>query len=383
MVDRATLVTARLAFVNAVSFSATTIMPLWVAGLPDAIGASAAMVGLAATFQLAFCGLFNLATPLLFGRIAPLRLARWALVVALGAGLVQAVAGIVPFMAAALVSGAALGVILNVTNRIVAGAAHVQHSYALFQIVEVCFASSLYFGSAMLMARFGASSIFLAAATVAALGLAMLHRLALDGHNPAAGTAPGPLRQRRAAAIALGAMVCFFIGQSSINSWLIPIGRLSGLAPETVATIVAGCMVTALAGAIFSRIVGDRLGTLLPVGIVTTILALDFLLLTRPLPRGLFTTGIVVLMMGTIFVVPYFFTFLAKLDRAGRYASIAPAMLLAGVAIGPSLAIFLSGRFGFAALGAVAAALVVGSAMMFVAVASAARRAVATGAEAG
>jgi hypothetical protein len=48
--------------------------------------------------------------------------------------------------------------------------------------------------------------------------------------------------------------------------------------------------------------------------------------------------GAIVLFMGIVFVVPYVYALLAELDEAGRWASIGPAFVLTGWALGPGIA---------------------------------------------
>ncbi|WP_419814282.1 MFS transporter [Glacieibacterium sp.] len=354
--------TVRLAIVNSIGFSATTIMPLWIAALPSTLGLPAWQIGLVATAQLIACGLFNVASPWLFGRLPPLIVARFTLIVATVAGLLQATAltaaSLPAFAAAALVSGAVLGVLLGMTNRIMAGVSHVQKGYAVFQIVEVCFASALYLGSAGLLDRLGPQAIFVLMAITGAGGVAALHGLAAprsgDGHAPLVEVdRPRFLH----GALLLIAMLCFFSGQSSINSFVIQIGHDIGLDAASVAQIVGTGMICALAGAAAARLMGERFGTTVPIVVVALLLAADFLFLTRsPSPTG-FALGVGFIPLGTIMAVPFFFTALARVDARGRFAAVGPAFLLGGVALGPLISTALDGAIGRVALGVVAGSL--------------------------
>jgi len=361
-----TIWTIRLAIVNSIGFGATTIMPLWIAAMPSALGMPAWQIGLVATAQLVACGLFNVASPWLLGRMAPLAVARNALLIAtlacLGQALALALEGppALPFFAAsALVSGAALGVLLGMTNRIMAGGDHVQKGYAVFQIVEVCFASALYLAGAALLGQFGPRAIFFLASGIGAAGLAVLYRLAgpqATGRSDAAPLGqPPPLRLH--GIMLLLAMLCFFSGQSSINSFVIPIGRDIGLDAASVSHIVGAGMILALIGAAMARMMGERLGVAAPIALVALLLAADFLFLTRsPLPWG-FAIGVGLIPLGTILAVPFFFTALARVDAGGRFAAVGPAFLLGGVALGPLIATALDGTIGRPALGIAAALL--------------------------
>jgi hypothetical protein len=256
------------------------------------------------------------------------------------------------------VSGAALGILLGMTNRIMAGVDHVQKGYAVFQIVEVCFASALYLASAGLLDRLGSQSMFVLMAVAGAGGLAALHGLAAPGFVGAEAQAIPVNRPRILhGVLLLIAMLCFFSGQSSINSFVIQIGRDIGLNAASVAQIVGTGMICALAGAAAARLMGERFGTTAPIAVVALLLAADFLFLTRsPSPTG-FALGVGFIPLGTIMVVPFFFTALARADAQGRFAAVGPAFLLGGVALGPLISTALDAAIGRVALGVVAASL--------------------------
>lgn len=347
--------TLKLGIVNAVGYGATTIMPLWIDGLPSYLSAPSWIVGLAATCQLIACGLMNIATPWLFTQAPPLRLARVALFIAACAGVIQAIAPIGVFIAAALASGAALGIVLNSTNRIIAASLNAQKSYSVFQLVEVCFAATLFLGSATLMSHLGVHIIFLALTAACLLGLLSLHGLREEMPAPSHAQTDYAVGHSGLAFCTLLAMLLFFIGQSSVNSFLIPLGRISGLATDWVATTMAIAMLAAFGGALAARLIGDRFGMVAPVATAAAILAVVSLLLMHPLPSALFALCVVAISACTIFTMPYYFTFLARIDASGRAASIGPAFLLAGVAIGPSVAIGISQNFQIGWIGPTAA----------------------------
>lgn len=367
--------TVRLGIANSIGFSASTIMPLWIAALPAPLGVPGWQVGLVATMQLLACGLFNVMAPWLVRRRSPLVVARIAILAAAIACIAEAGAidarALPAFGAAAIGAGAAFGVLLAMTNRIMAGVDHVQKGYAVFQIVEVCFASSLFLASAALLRHGGPEALFLAAAAVCAAGFASLHRLASP--PPTRADVPGPEGDRPfvlRGVLLLIAMLCFFSGQSSINSFLIPIGRGIGLDAATVAEIVGGGMVFALIGAAIARIIGERFGVAWPIGIAGLLLAADCLLLTRAPPPPGFVLGVALIPIATILVVPYFFTALARSDPRGRFAAIGPAFLLGGVALGPLIATALDEALGRAMLGTMAAVLVALAALIVLSIRS-------------
>lgn len=355
----------RLALINSIGFAGSTVVPLWVGNIPGHLSVGLWFGGLAAAAQLAASAVANLATPFLFPHAAPLALARRALVAAALAYLLTLAGTPIAFVCACIAGGAALGVVLNATNRILAGSHDVQKGYSLFQLIEVCFGASLFAISAVASGRFGVDAVFLVLVTVFLAGLLLLHRLPIEDL-----LVPQTLRRRSSvnrlpAILALTALAVFFIGQSAINSYMLPIGRAMGIPTATITNVVAASMVFAFTGALLARIVGERFGAVPPVIAVAAVLALTFILLTSSTTLPVFVVGSACLNFGTIFAVPYFFTLLAKLDRSGRYVSVAPAFLLGGVAVGPALAVYASERYGLPQLGAMAAAFVILAALLF------------------
>lgn len=358
-----TIWSARLALVNSTGYSATTILPLWIAALPSSLAVPSDQIGLVGTLQLVTCGIFCFAAPLISGRHSPLPAARLSLAVSavgcLGAGASLAWGSFVLFALFSLLIGAGFGMLLAMTNRIVAVSDHVQHGYAIFQIVEVCFASALFLAGSKLVNEVHGGGLFLTLAAICLLALLTLHRL--PGGKSASRQPDLPRLGGLSiqGVVMLVAMLCFFIGQSSINSYLIPIGVRSGWNAETVAHIVAAGMLFALGGATAARLVGDRFGIARPIGVVGLLLALDFILLTADLSPEAFAVGAMFVSSGTIFVVPYFFTSLARADTDGHHASLGPVFLIGGVSFGPLLATSLTQNGDYGRLGGVGASFVV------------------------
>jgi hypothetical protein len=88
----------------------------------------------------------------------------------------------------------------------------------------------------------------------------------------------------------------------------------------------------------------------------------DLLVVTLGRGAAAFTGGAIVLFIGMVFVVPYIFALLAELDEAGRWASIGPAFIMTGAALGPGIAGVVSRgvdfmTLGYAALACIAAAM--------------------------
>lgn len=363
----------RLSCVNAVGFSGSTVMPLWLGSIAGHLAMPPWFAGAAVMALLGAAALFNLATPILFRATALLPLARASLMVVALAYLLGTVRSPAPFILACLATGAALGVLLNVTNRLMGSHEHVQKGYAIFQLVEICFATALFLSCTAAIAAFGLSAMFPLTAMTALLGLALLHRLPLDGTMPVTmGEVEGPAHRGRAI-VTLIAFGLFFIGQATINSFMPIIGQAAGLGAERAGQMVGIGMPFGFAGALLARMIGERISPLMAVGLTIVVLAIAAPCVTFAPSVALFMTTVILLFAFTIFSVPYFFAQLGALDRHGRYTAFGPAMMLAGLAIGPSTAVLIHSRIGLAGVGIFASSFLILSGGAF-ALATLARR---------
>lgn len=352
-----TSVTIRLAAVNAVGFSASTVMPLWLGGIAREFDMPAWFAGAAVVCQLGAAALFTLATPRLFRGAALLPLARRGLLIAAAAYLAATIQSPALFLAACLICGSALGVVLNVTNRLMGSAEHVQQGYAFFVLIEVCFATALFLGCSALIARHGLLAMFPAVGGTALAAWLLLYKLPIDGSLPATAGDNAPSAGRGTALLGLAGFALFFIGLATLNSFMPVIGEAAGLDAVAARKVIGLGMPFGFVGAILARVVGERVKPIVPIAIVVAVLACIAPVLTSAPTFLLFVLAAITLAVSTIFSVPYFFAQLGALDRSGRYAAYGPAMMLAGLATGPSIAVLLDARFGLPPVGIFASAL--------------------------
>ncbi|MBO9376430.1 DUF4440 domain-containing protein [Sphingomonas histidinilytica] len=346
-----TIAILRLAIINTVGFSASTVMPLWLGGIAAQFGMPAWFAGVAVAIQLGAAALFNLATPLLFRNMLLLPLARYAMGVAGMAFLLALVPSPAVFLVAALLSGGALGTSLNVINRLMGSNEHVQHGYALFVLMEVVVATILFLAGAALIERFGLMAIFVELAAAAGFALLILLHFPTGSNMPSAVGQTDPSANPRAGLIGLGAFAFFFVGQATINSFMPVIGQAAGLSSAAANQIIGLGMPFGFLGGMLARFVGERVKPVMPVVAVTMLLACIAPGLTLMPDPSIFRVGVIALACSTMFVVPYFFAQLGASDHSGRFTAFGPAMMLTGLAIGPGIAVMLKSRFGIEAVG--------------------------------
>jgi len=370
----------RIALANSVGFSASTAVPIWVGSVGAHFSFPSWGAGAVATGQLACAALLNATTPWLFRGAHLRRLAFMAAAVAmLGNGLAW-LGSSSAFIAGCLLCGVGFGVLLNVTNRLIASSSAPQRGYATVQLVEVLFCIGFYLGVPLITERFGTLSVF---AALAAFSVGVFFLLAgvpvsvpggskVTARNDAAASSRGRAVESKesgappnmhAAALTLCAAAFLFAGYSSVSSSLVSIGAAVGLSIVWVGRIMAIGLFASLGGAILARLLGERAGLLLPLLAGAGVLGSDMLVVTLGGGAGAFVGGSIVMFVGTVFLLPYVYALLAGLDGAGRWASIAPGFVLTGVALGPGIAgVVRRGvdftTLGYAALGCIAAAMI-------------------------
>ena len=357
----------RLALVDTIGFSASTIMPLWLGRIADHFHMPASFAGAAVLAQLGGAALLNLLTPVLFSRIPPLRLARSALVLSAGAYLVAITSSPAIFIVACLVCGSSLGVVLNITNRMMGSTEHVQKSYAIFVLIGVFAATAEFLGGAFLIEKFGLLAVFPLVSFAAVIGLLLLIRLPVTFSTPAQTDHRIGPTGRSYAILGLAAFALFFIGQSAINALMPIFGQAAGLDANAANKVVGLGLPFGFIGALLSRFVGERVRPIVSViGAVAVLACVAVIVSTAPsLPT--FVAVVIIVSLSTLFVVPYFFAHLGHLDRTGRYAAFGPAMMLTGIAAGPSTAVLIQSSYGLRTVGIFSAVLLILGGVVFAA----------------
>jgi hypothetical protein len=372
----------RIALANSIGFSASTAVPIWVGSVGAHFGFPSWGAGAIATGQLACAALFNAATPWLFRGTHLRSLAFVAAAVAfLGNGLAW-LGSSSEFIAGCLLCGSGFGVLLNITNRLVAGSNTPQRGYATVQLVEVLFCIGFFLGVPPITERFGILSVFAALAVLCAgvvLLLAGVPVSASSGSEAAAredglaGTQGRVVGLKRSGAppnmgvavMSLCAAAFLFAGYSSVSSSLVSIGAAAGLSILWVGRVMALGLLASLGGAMFARGLGERAGLLLPLLAGAGVLGSDMLVVTLGGGAAAFIGGAIVMFIGTVFLLPYIYALLAGLDRAGRWASITPGFVLTGVALGPGIAGVVSRGVDFRTLGYAASACIAAAMTLF------------------
>ena len=359
----------RIALANSIGFSASTAVPLWVGSVGTHFGFASWGAGAVATGQLACAALLNAMTPWLFRGTHLRTLALIATAVAMvGSGLAWLGSSSV-FIIGCLLGGAGFGVLLNVTNRLIAGSSAPQRGYAIVQLVEVLFCIVFFLSVPPILERFGTLYVFAALAALCAAVFPLLAGVPMSvaGGTEAVARKTGVSPPNTASALlSLGAAAFLFAGYSAVSSSLVSIGAAVGLSLLWVGRIMALGLLASLGGAVLARGLSERAGVLLPLLVGAGIVGGDMLMVTLGREAYEFIGGSLLLFMGMVFLSPYIYTLLAGLDKAGRWASIAPGFVLTGVAFGPCIAGLVNHGVDFTTLGVTALTCIVAAMALFV-----------------
>ncbi len=139
-------------------------------------------------------------------------------------------------------------------------------------------------------------------------------------------------------AMALFAMLAYFIAQGVVWAYLFLIGLSGGLDEQTVANGLTLSQFAGIAGALLAAVMANRFGRSLPltVGIIGGAICLYFLVGSFEFLA--FAVAVCVYNFAWNMTHPFLLGAMASFDRRGRIVVYAVAMQMIGLAIGPGLA---------------------------------------------
>ena len=142
----------------------------------------------------------------------------------------------------------------------------------------------------------------------------------------------------RMKALALFAMLAYFLAQGVVWAYLFLIGTAGGLSEQEVANGLTLSQFAGIAGALLAALVANRFGRSLPltIGILGGALCLYFLI--GRFEFLVFALVVCVYNFAWNLTHPFLLAAMASFDRRGRVVVYAVAMQMVGLAIGPGLA---------------------------------------------
>ena len=214
----------RLAAINAVGFSGS--MAIWIALFGERFGLPPWSGPLVATMQLAVTALCNIATPgLVRGRAKPT--IGWIGAAMIVAGnLVSLAMTPATFAGGCALSGAGYGILLNATNAMAVDTPSPSRAYATIPVINVLFSMAFFLTMPEILAHAGLRAVFVALALLgggAIVALTGYAQATPAGETVASASARLP-GLSLVSLVSLGAVALLFIGESTISSYLVPLG---------------------------------------------------------------------------------------------------------------------------------------------------------------
>ncbi len=321
---------------NAVGFGGTSAIPLWVAAMIKSSRLSAVEVGWLASGELFLQAGSVFGMAMFAKRVSPRRIASTAACVIVAANAMAMIPATLTLIIGRLLSGVAMGSLVAAVTRIAAHRADAQRILSLMQAAMVVLVSMLFFSSSTPIGRFGPAGVFallaVAGAVVAVVSRGLPDNVAFDVDTvrAASGRKIAPL-------LGCVALTLVFVGQGSVWNYIVLIGNGLGIDAHTLGVLLALVPPLAMLGPLASHVLGERVGLLWPLLLSLAVLATDALLLVDAGSPFFFCLYSSVLNVAILFFVPYAIALLGRIDASGRFAGAAPAFMMIGGSISPTL----------------------------------------------
>ena len=185
-------------------------------------------------------------------------------------------------------------------------------------------------------------------------GLFNLSLLLCLKHLPCAAAEPAPADQqigaaRAAAALAVAAMLAYFLAQSMVWAYLFLIGTQAGIAVVEVTAGLSVAQFSGIAGALTAAIAARRFGQMLPLvlGVTASVVSL-LMLLGMQVGAWRYLLAVSIYNYAWNMTHPFLLAALAGFDGAGRILARGVAAQMFGLALGPALAAYVLSGEGYA-----------------------------------
>ncbi len=252
------------------------------------------------------------------------------------------------------IGGLAIGTALSMTHGTVARSAHPHRLYAICGIAQGVFAIAVMATVPALMAKLGPTFVFEVFAAVTLLG-SVATALMFPPPNPIAASARAPDGRRapipRAVWGGVFGLALMSMAQSMTFAFMERSGADRGFSAAQVGLVLLALGIVNLFASPAAVLLERRLparGVLLAGPPAQAVLAATLFMSTTYLPYAVAASMFVAVIL---FVHPFGFGLLARLDPSGRILAATPAMMMTGAALGPVLGGTLVKLHGYPAVG--------------------------------
>ncbi|WGS40560.1 MFS transporter [Burkholderia sp. JSH-S8] len=343
---------ARATLVALVVFAAITpllllVAPAVAAQLAAQLGLSASQIG---TYFFVELGAFSLATVpsyLWLGRVDARRVAACAIALFGAGNLLTALwmPGFAALLALRAVTALGGGSLMVLCMTSAATSDNSDRVYGLWVVGQLVAGAIGLFMLPHVFAAIGLRALYVALAALA-LGAAPLARgfPASLGERAPASPPPHGLASRapRApaglVALAIGAMLAFYLAIGSVWTFASRAAADAGLDPQATGNVLAAASVMGIAGAALASCVGGRFARRAMLAVGYALLAASLVALAaRPHATG-YGAAIFAFKFAWTFVLPFILASVAQIDTSGRLVATLNFVIGAGLAAGPLLA---------------------------------------------
>ncbi|WP_175684517.1 MFS transporter [Burkholderia anthina] len=340
---------ARSTLVALVVFAAITPLLLLVA--PAVAGQLATQLGLSAsqigTYFFVELGAFSLATVpsyLWLGRVDARRVAACAIALFGAGNLLTAVwmPGFVALLALRAVTALGGGSLMVLCMTSAATSKNSDRVYGLWVVGQLIAGAIGLFVLPHVFAAFGLRALYVALAVLAVVAAplsrgfpATLGARAASAHTPRDAASHTP---RRYVALAIGAVLTFYLAIGSVWTFASRAAAQAGLDPQSTGNVLAIASVMGIAGAALASCAGGRIARRAMLAAGYALLAASLVALAALPHASGYSAAIFAFKFAWTFVLPFMLATVAQIDRSGRLVATLNFVIGAGLAAGPLLA---------------------------------------------
>lgn len=233
--------------------------------------------------------------------------------------------------------GMSCGVLISIGYAVIGGTRNPDRNFGLLIVWVLTYGALGVFAIPSALTVFGLRGLLIVLALLAAVGLGVVRRLPDAGATVQSAGAAGQASSVPIAAMLLGAVLCFFLAQGTVWSYLFLIGTAGGGSEQAVANCLTVAQCLGIAGAFTAATWGTRLRhtTSLIAGISAGVLPMYFFL--GPNSALIYGIAVSVFNYAANYITPLLMAVVARGDTNGRLIVYAVALQMLGLAIGPAL----------------------------------------------
>ncbi|WP_028696413.1 MFS transporter [Pseudomonas cremoricolorata] len=149
--------------------------------------------------------------------------------------------------------------------------------------------------------------------------------------------------------LSLLSSLVFLTGIMAVWAFLELIGKKTGLASETIGTVLAVGFIINAGGGFIASSIGLKAGRFLPVAAIVLAECVGLVMLGQFASLTSYVIGAVLFLFSISFVLAYTFGIMAEFDVSGKLVALGALCLSAGAAFGPAISGLLIERYGYSA----------------------------------